>query len=212
MKVPAMLVCLIFMFGQTPALLAQFTPIIAKQRSVSYQTQPDGSEIVVQQTEGTYFRSSSGSVVENMFHIEDGQEQGEGQTSYFDSFTGRIYSLRHDIKRAVLKDVWPKSLRSLVPSNPNFIGEAVINGLNCVATPVFLWVNNQATPVGKNWWSLDVDLLVKTETTVGGIRKVRELYDINFAEPSSSKFKIPSGYMIDGSEWQDRQRRRESTP
>lgn len=211
MKIPAMLVCLIFMFGQTPALLAQFTPIIAKQRSVSYQTQPDGSEIVVQQTEGTYFRSSSGSVMENMFHIKDGQEQGEGQTSYFDSLTSRIYSLRHDIKRAMLKEVWPKSLRSLVPSNPDFIGEAVINGLNCVATPVFLWVNNQATPVGKNWWSLDIDLLVKTETTIGGIRKVRELYEIKFTEPSPSKFKIPSDYMIDDSEWQDKQGR-ERTP
>lgn len=211
MKIPAMLVCLIFMFGQTPALLAQFTPIIAKQRSVSYQKQSDGSEIVVQQTEGTYFRSSSGSVMENMFDMKDGQKQGEGKTSYFDSSTSRIYSLRHDIKRAILKDVWPESLRRPVPSTPDFIGEAVVNGLSCVATPVFLWVNNQATPVGKNWWSLDVDLLVKTETTMGGIRKVRELYEIKFTEPSSSKFKIPSEYMIDDSEWQDNQGR-ERTP
>lgn len=44
MRLGVLLTCLIFVFGWATELLAQFVPVIAKQRSVRYLVQSDGTE------------------------------------------------------------------------------------------------------------------------------------------------------------------------
>ena len=57
--------------------------------------------------------------------------------------------------------------------------------------------------VGKAWVARDANVMVKTETNLGRGRQVRELYDIRFAEPEPSVFKIPADYKIDDVTWKE---------
>ena len=206
MKITTLLACLILVFSSASDSLAQFTPVIAKQRSVTYRMQSDGSEIVVRRTEGTYFRSSAGSVMRTEFDIKDGQRLGKGQSTYIDSSTGKSHSLNHKIKKATLIQVRPTpwSPPETYPSPSEITGKAVISGLNCVAVSSFYLSHGTKRRNGKVWWSLDNYLAVKTERTLGQVRRVWDLYDIQFAEPDPSVFKLPADYLIDDSEWKAR--------
>ncbi len=186
--------------------LAQFKPVIANHRTVIYLTQSDGSEIVGRRVEGTYFRSSSGSVMQTEFPIENGEKLGKGQSVYTDSKTGKIHLLDHDIKKATLKQVRPTpfSPPDRYPSPSEIIGKAVIGSLNCVAVPSFSLNYGTKTRNGKTWWSLENYLMVKTEHARGLVRRVWELYDIQFDEPDASVFRLPADYGIDDSEWKAR--------
>ena len=68
MKLSVLLTCLVFLFGWATELPAQFVPVIAKQRNVHYLIQPDGTEMEIVREEGTYFRSSSGSVLDTLVY------------------------------------------------------------------------------------------------------------------------------------------------
>ena len=61
--------------------------------------------------------------------------------------------------------------------------------------------DNPEESIGKVWWAKKANLRVKTETNFGRGRQVRELYDIRFAEPEPSVFKVPANYQIDDSTW-----------
>lgn len=63
--------------------------------------------------------------------------------------------------------------------------------------------------IGKVWWARNARVIVRSESTFGLERIVRELYDIQFTEPDSSVFEFPANYTIDDSEWTN-WRRRES--
>ena len=70
MKITALVTCLAFVFGWATELLAQFVPVIAKQRSIHYLIQSDETEVEVVREEGSYFRSSTGSVLDTRLQIE----------------------------------------------------------------------------------------------------------------------------------------------
>ena len=195
MKLSTLFTLLVFVFGYAVDSLAQFTPVTAKVRSVSFQIQDDGSEVEVHRTEGSYYRSSSGSVMETKFHIQNGELLNEGTAHFVDSSSGKTYALDHRLNTATVIQTRPIPffLPSSVP--PQTVGEAVIGGLNCVATPVVL-NGDVGNPVGKALWSVDNALLVKREYTIGDLRTVWELYEISFSEPTSSKFGVPSNYTV----------------
>ncbi len=58
MKLSVLLTCLVFVLGFPLDSQAQFTPVVAKLKAVSYQQLPDGSEIERDRREGSHFRSS----------------------------------------------------------------------------------------------------------------------------------------------------------
>ena len=205
MKVTPLCACLIFVFGWTAELRAQFVPVIAKQRSTHYLMQNDGTETEVIRQEGTYFRSSSGSVLNTMLHVK-GPFQGKHESVQRDSSTKKIYVLDHKLKKAILKQVSKEPFRPVVLRPSLAVGEGVIEGLDCIAMRV-ISPNDPDESIGKVWWARDAKLMVKSETDFGPGRIVEELYDIEFNEPDPSVFKSLADYKIDDTEWKSRKRR-----
>lgn len=201
MKITTLVTCLIFVFGWATELLAQFVPVIAKQRSVHYLIHSDGSEIEDMREEGTYLRSSSGSVLDTMARVK-GKNREKHTSILMDSSTRRTYVLNHRLKEATLKQIRTESFRPFVLRPDRAVDEGVIAGLDCLAMPV-LPPGNAEGPVGKVWVAKEANLRVKTETNLGRGRQVRELYDIRFAEPEPSVFKIPADYKIDDFAWKE---------
>lgn len=201
MRLGVLPTCLIFVFGLPTELVAQFVPVIAKQRSVHYLVQADGTEMEVKREEGTYFRSSSGSVLDTMARVE-GKNQGRRSSTLMDSTTRRTYVLNHRLKEATLKQVRTEPFRPFVLRPERAIDKGVIAGLDCLAMPV-LSPGDPEESIGKVWVAREANLRVKTEINFGRGRQVRELYDIRFAEPEPSVFKIPADYKIDDTTWKE---------
>ncbi len=201
MKITTLVTCLVFVFCWETELRAQFVPVIAKQRSVHYLIQSDGSEMEVMREEGTYFRSSSGSVLDTMARVK-GKNRRMHRSTLMDSSTRRTYVLNHHLKEATLKQVRPGPFRPFVLRPDKAVDEGVIAGLDCLAMPV-LSPGNSEESAGKVWVAKDANLRVKTETSSGRGRQVRELYDIRYAEPEPSVFKIPEDYKIDDLAWKE---------
>lgn len=201
MKVTTLVTCLIFVFGWTTELLAQFVPVIAKQRSIDFVMQPDGTEEAVMREEGTYFRSSSGSVLDTMARAK-GKHRERHTSVLMDSSTRRTYVLNHRLKEATLKQIRTEPFRPFVLRPDLAVDEGVIGGLDCLAMPV-LSPGNPEESAGKVWVAKEANVRVKTETSFGRGRHVRELYDIRFAEPEPSVFKIPEDYKIDDFAWKE---------
>ena len=199
MKIATLLTCMVFVFGWVSELLAQFVPVIAKQRSIIYVMQPDGTEIEAVREEGTYFRSSSGSVLDTMLEVK-GERKGNHIAILMDSSTRKTYDANHNLKEATLRQVRAEPIRPFVLRPDRAVDQGVIGGLDCLAMPV-LSHDNPEESIGKVWWAKEANLKVKTETNFGRGRQVRELYDIRFAEPRPSVFKVPANYQIDDSSW-----------
>ena len=135
MKIITVVTCLIHVCGWATELRAQFVPVIAKQRSVQYLIQPDGTEMEVMREEGTYFRSSSGSVLDTMALVKGKNRRTHGSI-LMDSSTRRTYVLNHGLKEATLKQVRPGPFRPPALRPDRAIDEGVIAGLDCLAMPV----------------------------------------------------------------------------
>lgn len=204
MKVTALFALLILLLGWGTESLAQFVPVIAKQRSIHYLRQSDGSETEVIRTEGTYFRSSSGSVLDTMMQVK-GDRKGKHESVHRDSSTKKIYLLNHNLEKATLKQVSRKPFRPVELKPSLAVGKGVIQGLDCMAMRV-VHPHNRDASIGKIWWARGAKVRVKSEQILGRERIVRELYDIEFAEPDSSVFRFPANYKIDDSEWNWRRR------
>jgi len=199
MKITTLVTCLLLVFGSATELLAQFVPVIAKQRSIHYILQSDENEIEAVREEGTYFRSSSGSVLDTMLEIK-GESKGKHIAILMDSSTRKTYDVNHNLKEATLTQVRPEPFRPVVLRPEMAVDKGVIGGLDCLAMPA-LSHDNPEESIGKVWWAKKANLRVKTEANFGRGRQVRELYDIRFAEPEPSVFKIPASYKIDDSTW-----------
>ncbi len=201
MKFTTLLTCLAFVFGGASELLAQFVPVIAKQRNVHYLIESDGSETEIVRDEGTYFRSSSGSVMDTLTQVT-GPDQGKHRSTLMDSSTRKIYNVDHNLKEAILKQVRPEPFRPIVLRPELAIDEGVIGGLDCLAMRVVSPSNPEGS-IGKVWWARNAVLMVKSESTWHRERTVLELYDIQFTEPDSSVFVLPENYKIDDSTWME---------
>lgn len=182
--------------GTTISAQAQWMPVVAKQKELTYRTDENGSKVVIQERRGTYKRSSTGSVMHTWTPIVDGQENGPSEAMFIDAMSGASYAIYHGSQKARLirqrpVPILPKE-RNLAPDA--IVGEQVVNGVACVGLRVM--VNGQPTgDVG--WVSVPNDLHVKAAFTLpGGQRIVRELYDIQFVEPDSAVFAIPQNYTI----------------
>ena len=201
MKITTLVTCLVFLFGAVAELPAQFVPVIAKQRSIDFVVQPDGTEKAVVREEGTYLRSSSGSVLDTMARVK-GKNRETYTSVLMDSSTRRTYLLNHRLKVATLKQIRTEPFRPFVLRPDRAVDEGVIAGLDCLAMPVLSYGNPEES-IGKVWVAKEANVRVKTETNFGQGRRVRELYDIRFAEPEPSVFDIPADYKIDNFAWKE---------
>lgn len=182
--------------GTAISAKAQWMPVVAKQKELTYWTDENGSEVVIRERRGTYQRSSAGSVMKKWIPIVKGQEKGPGSAFFIDANSGNYYLIHHKARSARLMQQTNSTLlpmeRNLGPGD--IVAEKVVNGVACVGLRVR--VNGQPTD-GVSWVSIAYDLSVKKEFTLpGGQRIVKELYDIQFVEPDSSVFAIPQNYTL----------------
>lgn len=199
MKLSTSLGCLLLVSGCALDWLAQVTPIVAKIRIKTYETQSDGTEVVTGNRSGYFYRSSAGDSMKTDFAVDsNGNKRESGKSHYVKVANGqkRIYLLNHNSRNGGLRQQLAYTpWRPVDTDHPNVIGRATIAGLRCIAFPI---EDSSGNIVGKTWWALDVDdLLVKTEHIRGNKRRVNELYDIQFTEPEPSKFGFASDYVID---------------
>ncbi len=159
--------------GESPA-----TPISAKQRQLVYQIQPDGSKVLKRQEVGMFYRSSSGAVMNTM-----------GQFSAFIDAQGDAYEINHLIKKAwfVERQELPH-LRKL----QGIKSYEKVNGFDCAIRTI--QVNGK--PGGQSCWSEPYAVMIKSDWTSSDTQTVREIYEVTFAEPDPSLFRIPEGYSI----------------
>ncbi len=194
-KFPA--ACLALFLGATLSLplQAQWLPFTAQFKELTYRTLPDGSEELLQESNGILFRASSGSQMRTRINVED--EQPKGRATFKDAATGNVYIINHGRKTARIMQQLPLPILpspNMVPSQSKSLGRQVINGVECVGKPVF--VNGQRAP-GAAWFSEALHLDVKTDFTFpGGARRIVEFFDFRQGEPSASVFSIPEDYTI----------------
>ena len=202
MKITIWVTCLIFLSGWSTELLAQFVPVVAKQRNVHYRVESDGTETEIVREEGAYFRSSSGSVMDTLTQVK-GPDKGKHRSTLMDSSTRNTYAVDHNLKEATLKQVRAEPFRPAVLRPDSAVDEGVIEGLDCLAMPI-LSPSNPEESVGEVWWAREAKVRVKMDHTfLGRERVVTELYDIRFTEPDASVFKLPANYSIDDSQWKE---------
>ena len=189
--------CVTLVLGLTLPLLlqGQWLPLTAQFKELTYRTLPDGSEELLEESNGMLFRASSGSEMRTRISVEDGQPKGRAM--FKDAATGNVYLINHDRKTARLMRQLPLPLLpspNMVPSESKSLGKRVFNGVECVGKPVF--VNGQRAP-GASWFSEALHLSVKTDFTFpGGTRRIKEFFDFRQGEPSASVFAIPEDYTI----------------
>ena len=190
-------VCVTLAFGLTVPLMlqGQWLPVTAQFKELTYRTLPDGSEELLEESNGVLFRASSGSEMRTRISVEDGQPKGRAH--FKDAATGNVYLINHDRKTARLMRQLPLPLLPSpfrVPPGSETLGRRVINGVECVGKRVF--VNGQLSP-GGSWFSEDLQFIVKSDVTFpGGTRRIREFFDFRQGEPSASVFAIPEDYTI----------------
>lgn len=188
--VPALL------FGTAISVQAQWMPVIAKQKEITYRIEENGSKVAIAERRGTFKRSSAGSTMRTWIGIVDGKAMGPGMAMLLDARSGSYYAINHRVRQARLMrqrsgPILPRE-RNLQPED--IVGHSVVNGVPCVGLKVK--VNGRLTD-GVDWVSVSHDLHVKTEFPLpGGKRVVKELYDIQFVEPTPSAFAIPKNYKL----------------
>ena len=191
-------VCVTFVLGLTlpPLLQGQWLPLTAQYKELTYRALPDGSEELLDESNGVLFRASSGSEMRTRISVEDGQPKGLAH--FKDAATGNVFLINHDRKTARLMRQLPLPLLPSpyrVPPESETLGRRIINGVECVGKPVL--VNGQLAPGSSSWFSEDLQLVVKTDFTLpGGTRRIVKFFDFRQGEPSAAVFAIPEGYTI----------------
>jgi len=175
----------ILLISQNVARAQSFTePIKAKQRTLSYRIQPDGSKVLRHEHSGMFYRASSGA---SMNTVDD--------RSTFTDTQGDAYEINHTKKFAKLVAHQPPPHEFIKNTKPESIqGYEAVNGFSCAVLPVLL----NGKLAGKEYLYLPYGLWVKTQfTSPEGLLMIRELYDIQVVEPDAALVRIPEGYLID---------------
>jgi len=182
-----MAVLVFFVCNSTARAQSPTEPIVAKQRSRSYQIQPDGSQILKSEQLGMFYRCSSGASMNTMGWLATSSDD-EGNTYELNLNTklARLVAHQEPLHELIKTKILPESIK----------GYARVNGLDCAVQTALL----NGKPAGKSYLYLPYGLWVKTEHTnppANSILTVRELYDIEVREPDPSLVRIPEGYVID---------------
>ena len=184
-----------------PAVVAESrTPIVAKHRWTDARIQPDGTESIVHEVRGRYFRSSSGQDLITQQRVVDGEVQPASLGFYRDLPQGRSYQILYGARKAFLKKRFmPKPEPRASVDLTDKLGPKVVNGILCFGVPV---QSNGDAVSGTAWQSVQYDFIVKIDTQIEAAngqrsRVVVEKYDIQTGvEPDPDEVRIPADFRI----------------
>jgi hypothetical protein len=122
-----------------------------------------------------------------------------GDRATFYDEEGNAYEIVHGKEFARFLGHYPEPLpERLKKTRPESIkGYEIVNGLNCAVRAVL--ANGKPTE-GKEYVYIPYGLWVKAEWKLGAFLTVRELYNIEVAEPDPALVRIPEGYHVETTE------------
>jgi hypothetical protein len=171
---------------------AQWTPVVAKSAELTYQISSDGTEVLIREFRGEYFRSKDGSEVTTK--IQAGESPEKGRKYLRDARMGNSYAVDFEKRTATVIFKHPLPLLPRTDRDTeNHQGHQVIGELKCLGLRIKL---NGAYIPGVTWISVPHDLTVKQEVLLPETREVRSLYEIKLVEPDPSVFLIPKDFTI----------------
>ena len=183
------------------AVFAQpgWVPLSAKHKVQSFRVHASGSETLVNEISGMYYRSSSGSTLLVKSPVVDGQIRSDyASATMTDAKTGEVFNLDYKRRVATLMQRRPTPLTTQRRNPSTLIGSEVVNGIACVIQKVECvdgLLSKDAVECGKAWYSQELDLLIRMETTWPGGRDTMERYDIQIGEePAPSLFEVPADF------------------
>jgi hypothetical protein len=157
------------------------------------------------ETQERYHRASSGSILIQQM-ANDGSNVPTSAVLLDHGKTGKTYSLNYQTGAVVDKHrparPMPPKTRSDLPSakNQNSTAEETINGVRCVAAPVYMVnANGTRTLIGRGWAAPDYNFLMVKQDTVRPlpdgrrIHVVRQMRNITAGvEPDATLFRLDS--------------------
>ncbi len=176
-------------------MLAQWVPLIAKtheERTVSTPGMPTQHEVV----EGTIYRASNGSQLEQTKMFKDGKLIEDGGV-LLNTHTMRYYSIDYTTKvvheMQVPVSLHKPTMGGTIPKQD----QDIVNGLKCRVLPVVM----EGNVLGKSWVSNEYDLQIKSDYTVHSGKYTTRIqgyaYDIQGNhEPNKSVFALNPSFRV----------------
>jgi hypothetical protein len=181
---------------------AQFTPVVAKQRTVQDVLDENGKVLMHQEALETYLRNSKGATLTQTYSVLDGKPMLESGR-LFDFDRHKEYVLDYRRHEAIPHLDLPHKLAPDVMRNANYsLGEETVNGIHCAIGPIYqLMEDGTKRQIGKVWNSRDYGISVRRDSILEPsgsprIHEVVELYDVSFIEPDPNEFDLDKNFSV----------------
>ena len=182
---------------------AQYTPVTAKQRTVSQHISADG-KVLSQTTVEQFYQNSAGSILTQYLVEREGKLVPESANLFDYGNTRKFYHIVYGSKEALEIQCLtghPES-RANIPQAAS-LGEEYIQGVRTVAIPTRAKINGQMQETGKAWISPDFPMLVLKEDSMqslpnGAHRHItKETLEIKVSEePPAGLFQIDKSFNV----------------
>jgi len=181
---------------------AQFTPLVAKQRTVEDVLDDDGKVLLHQESLETYLRNSKGARLTQAYSVLNGKPVLEsGRLSDFDRH--KEYVLDYRRHEAIPRlDLPLKPGPDFLQNAKGSLGEETINGIDCAIDPMYqLMDDGTKRQTGKVWNSRELGISIKQDSILEPpgsqrIHQIVELYDISFVEPDPNEFDLDKNFSV----------------
>ena len=178
---------------------ASSVPVQAKVREIVTRLNSDGTQTVLRESSGEFYRNSMGSeltITQPAVFAAPNETRRIGMLNSVDS--GNLVRIDYTARKAYVIGRFngPVRFRDMPPPKPEqVLGTEMYNGVLCTR------VKGLGKAHNINWLSFDYDLFVRTEfeTVLDGVNvmMVRELYDIQLnSEPAGIEFSVPAGFEL----------------
>jgi hypothetical protein len=181
---------------------AQFTPVVAKQRTVQDVLDENGKVLMHEEALETYLRNSKGATLTQTYSVLDGKPMLESGR-LFDFDRHKEYVLEYRRSQAIPHlDLPQKPGPDFLRNAKGSLGEETINGIQCVIDPMYqLMEDGTRRQIGKVWNSRELGLSIRQDSILEPsgsprIHEVVELYDISFVEPDPNEFDLDKNFSV----------------
>jgi hypothetical protein len=181
---------------------AQFTPVVAKQRTVEDVLGENGKVLLHQENLETYLRNSKGATLTQSYSVLNGKSTLESGR-LFDFDRHKEYVLNYRRHEAIPHlDLPLKPGPDFLQNAKGSLGEETINGIDCAIDPMYqLMDDGTKRQTGKVWNSRELGISIKQDSILEPpgsqrIHQIVELYDISFVEPDPNEFDLDKNFSV----------------